>query len=126
MRAALLRRRAVAELVRSAIEACPAPVRAALADVAIIVKEGIDDEDLARGASPDLRGYYYAAQDESEDGGCEDRLPAVPGLEVTPQIVLIAANLEPTPAAVGRVLLHELGHHIGFSEWELVEGLGLI
>ncbi len=119
-----MRRLMVAELARDAIAACPAPVRQVFGTVDVVIKEVIDDEDLARGATADLRGYYYAAEDESEDGGCEDRLAALPG-EVA-QIVLIAGNLEPTSEAVGEVLAHELGHHLGFSEVELTEGLGLV
>jgi predicted Zn-dependent protease with MMP-like domain len=128
MRAGILRRLVVAELVREAIDAQPAPVRQAFASLQIRVKEAIDDEDIGRGAAADLPGYYYAEQDESDDAGaCPDRLeaPAVGG-ELPPQIVVIAANVEPTAEAVAKVLLHELGHHLGFSEVELVEGLGLI
>ncbi len=123
MTIASVRRLWVAELAREVIASSPAPLRQAFGEVVLVVKEGIDAEDLARGATAELRGYYYAAEDASEDG-CEDRLSSLE--EVPPRIVLIASNLAPTLEAVGEVLAHELGHHLGFSEVELTEGLGLV
>lgn len=124
MNAAGLRRHAIAGITRQLLGEFPAPIREAFDTVEIRIKDAIDDEDLARGAAGDLRGYYWGEEDDSE--GCEDRLVPLPGCAPIPQIVVLAANVEPSADAVAAVLLHELGHHLGFSEWELVEGLGLI
>jgi hypothetical protein len=125
---AFVRRLVVLGLARRAAEALPDPLRPVLEAVDLRVKPAVDAEDLARGARPDLRGYYYAEQDESAEGTCEDLLRCDRDTwgARRPEIVLIAGNIAPTLEAVAEVLMHELGHHLGFSECELVDGLGLI
>lgn len=118
-----LRHQVVARLALDVIATWAPPLRAELSACALRVKERVDAEDLARGATPDMRGYYWGEQDESQ---CPDRLEQDPGLSAPPQIVLFASNIEPSAEAVETVLMHELGHHVGFDELELVEGLGLI
>ena len=125
MNHATFRALTIAALAREAIRKYLAgPLGQALAQVDVRVKDQIDQEDVERGATAELCAYYYGEQDEAADG-CEDLLPPVPGQFVQPRIVLFADKIDPTVDAVAKVLIHELGHHVGFSEFELVEGLGL-
>jgi predicted Zn-dependent protease with MMP-like domain len=113
----------LAQLVLSEL---PAELREKLEGVEFSIKTSLDEVDLQRGARHHLRGYYWGAERDEEGGLCPDMLERMPGEEGPSAIVLFAQNIEPlTRDSVATVLVHELGHLLGFDEEELVEGLGL-
>jgi predicted Zn-dependent protease with MMP-like domain len=121
-----MRRLTIAALVRQAIaEVLNEPLRAQLARVLLTVKWSADEQDTARGAREDLRGYYYAEEAPAQACSPFDQPEDVTFLVRRPEIVLFARNIAPDLEAVATVLLHELGHHLGVSEAELVEAWGL-
>jgi predicted Zn-dependent protease with MMP-like domain len=113
--------------VRMLLEQWPRELRAGVEGVRLEIKDLPGEDDFDRGCSPDLRGYFFGESlDPDGDGtGCLDNLAT--DIEGQPLVVLFAGNIEPLTAEhVARVLLHEFGHYLGYSEDELVEGLGLI
>lgn len=116
----------VGEIIARELDALPAGLRALLAKVSIDVRERPNAVDLARGARPDQRGYFWgSAPDRLEPGiAVSSELPDL----VPPEgeIVLFTANIVPlTEEHLRRVLLHEVGHAFGYSEEDLVQELGL-
>jgi len=118
---------AFAEIVDEARALLPARIDRLLDDeLCLVLKDKPDAADLARGASPDLAGYFYgrARPDpelEDDEGPRWDLEPVAGGV-----VALFAGNIRPQTAdRVAIVLLHEIGHYLGFDETELVEGMGL-
>lgn len=119
------------ELVAAALELVPDGLREYLERLDLRVAWRPEAEDFARGATSDLRGYFWGLPlrpDEESDGvvGCPDCLVPLELAAGRPLVALFVANIQPFCfETVARVLMHELGHYFGFDEFELVEGLGL-
>lgn len=118
--------------VRQLVAGLPVPLRVQVDALEVQVKHAPELVDIERGADGDMRGYFYGdpilepAGGGGDGTGCADCLegPAWGGAD--PLVVLFTRNIEPfTPAEVGKVFMHELGHFLGMDEAELVEGLGL-
>lgn len=115
-------RKTFESVVRDAIERLPDRFRAALENVAVLVEEEpdpVDLEELGIGAvNGELFGLYTGVpltERGCEYAGLPDRIEIYRGpiLRSFGTLSEIAAEIEDT-------LIHELGHHMGLSDEEMV------
>ena len=109
-------------VVRDAIERLPEKVRHALENVAVVVKEEPDPADLEEldvdASTDELFGLYHGVpltERGSEYAGLPDCIEIYRGpiLRSFDTLSSIVAEIEDT-------LIHELGHHMGLSDTEMV------
>jgi predicted Zn-dependent protease with MMP-like domain len=121
----------LADVVREVLAEMPPEAKRFVADhVHIEVRDVPTDEDIARGADPDDRGYFYGRRlrgdGELEDveewyADEDDDVAEVPEAQPGGVVVLFLGNIRPlTRAAVTDVLLHELAHAFGEDEDDVV------
>ena len=117
-----MEREAFVNVVRDAIERLPEEFRHALENVAVVVKEEPDPADLEEmdidANADELFGLYHGVP-LTERGGAHAGLPdrieiyRGPFLRTFNTLSDIVAEIEDT-------LIHELGHHMGLSDEEMV------
>ncbi len=109
------------EVVREALEGVPDQFRHALENVAIIVKEEPEPEDLA-GLRTDTDGHelfgLYHGVPLTERGafhaGLPDRIEIYSG-----PILRSCGTASQAMAEIRDTLIHELGHHLGLDDDEM-------
>ncbi len=112
-----------ARVIKSILATLPAPMLERLRFVTIEHRSQPGPEDVARGAGPDHRGYFYGHCVERSDAP-EAELPD----EDPPQgtIVLFTARIRPLSVkGIAVVLLHEIAHALGYDHDVIVDELGL-
>lgn len=114
-------------LVRLAVRELPADIRRRLDNLAIVVADWPTPEQLARGGMNhrrDLLGLYEGIPLGQRGSG----YTMVPPDRITVfrrPVEMLCTTDEEVVDMVRRVVLHEIGHHLGFSEEQLaaLEGL---
>jgi predicted Zn-dependent protease with MMP-like domain len=106
-------------VVRAALRALPDETRAKLVNVKIMVSELPDAKDIARGAQPGQRGYFW--------GTCPEPITTteIPDDTLPDGELVIFAGVHTSIEEIERTLAHELAHAIGHSEEEICEVMGL-
>jgi len=116
-----LDRRTFEQIVRDAIESLPDEFHHALENVAIVVREEPDPEDLqGLDISPDgdeLFGLYHGVPLTERDGGYADLPDRIeiyrgPILRSCDTVREIVEEIQDT-------VIHELGHHMGLGDDEM-------
>lgn len=112
----------VTRAVRQILAELPPAMLVQLADVAVEHRPHPNAVDVARGATPEHRAYFF--------GHDVDRDPTSTALpdEARPRgvVVLFTALLQPlTPELLAKILLHELGHALGYDHDVLEDELCL-
>ncbi len=113
----------IAEMARRALEALEEPFRGHARAVAIRVEDFADDETLAamKIESPyDLTGLYSGVALTLEMHSAPSTLPPMVWLYRMPILDEWAASGDVAlEDLVGHVVIHELGHHFGWSDEEM-------
>ena len=110
-------------LVRRAVRKLPPEIRRRLDNVAIVVADWPGSHQMARGKvgrPRDLLGLYEGVPLADRGSG----YTMVPPDRITifrRPIELVCSSDEEIEDQVRRVVLHEIGHHLGFSEQQLAE-----
>jgi len=100
------------------LDELPAGARAELRGTRILLKPTADDEDRKRGVTSQV-AYFWGSR-PMDDDGVPGALPSADGARG--DVVIL---LDRVPAGgFRRVLLHELGHVLGYDEDDL-EAMGL-
>ena len=109
----------IEEIARGALRALPEPFAQSLGDVVLLIEEFADDETLdAMGIEDpfDLSGIYEGVplpeRSVSQSGTLPDRIR----LFRRPILDEWASGPDTLERLVAHVLIHELGHHFGFSD----------
>ena len=109
----------IEEIARGALRALPEPFAQSLGDVVLLIEEFADDETLdAMGIQDpfDLSGIYEGVplpeRSVSQSGTLPDRIR----LFRRPILDEWAGGPDKLERLVAHVLIHELGHHFGFSD----------
>ena len=109
----------IEEIARSALGALPEPFAQSLGDVVLLVEDFADDETLqAMGIDDpfDLSGIYEGVplpeRSVSQSGTLPDRIR----LFRRPILDEWAGGADTLERLVGHILIHEVGHHFGFSD----------
>ena len=103
--------------IRRILGLLPARLRAELRRVRIEHRPHPNEIDRARGAGAETRGYFFGHAAEQLEGETT-ALPETAPPEGT--IVIFSARVDSTDE-LARVLLHELGHALGFDH-DVIEG----
>lgn len=107
----------IGRMIRALLAELPDALRARLAFVSIEHRPAPTAEDLARGATAQNRGYFYGHQVDVPEGESTELPDEAPP---TGTIVLFTAPpLELDELA--KVLLHEIGHALGYDHDVLEE-----
>jgi predicted Zn-dependent protease with MMP-like domain len=112
----------IEEIARGALDALPEPFAQSLGDVVLLIEEFADDETLdAMGIEDpfDLSGIYEGVplpeRSISQSGTLPDRIR----LFRRPILDEWAGGSDTLERLVAHVLIHELGHHFGFSDEDM-------
>jgi len=106
-------------LAWAAFEALPAEFRALCGDVVILVDEVADAETLASlgiDNELELSGLFTGVALPHQEGSSLPRLPNTVHLYRLPLLVEWAESDVTLGELVTHVLVHEIGHHFGFSD----------
>ncbi len=109
-------------LARKALQRLPAPLREMLADVAVHVEELPDRETLAHFGIRDpygLLGLYHGVSLPHKSSFISGEGPDVIVLYRRPIIAFWRAGSDSLADIVTHILIHEAGHHFGFSDAEM-------
>lgn len=110
-------RRGFEDIVRDAIESVPDRFRSALENVAIVVREEPDPEDLDGLDGDELFGLYHGVP-LTERGSSHTGLPD--SIEIYRGPILRACHgRAEIVAEIRDTLIHELGHHMGLGDHEM-------
>ena len=117
----------IGDLAERALGQIPARMRKLVADVVIRVEEFPDDEVVAEMAleSPfDLLGLYRGVSLDRKSHFDADAEPDMVFLYRRPILDYWCEGSDSLAAVVRHVLIHEIGHHFGFSDadMEAIEG----
>jgi predicted Zn-dependent protease with MMP-like domain len=116
-----MRRRDFEAVVRDAIETLPEEFRHVLENLAIVVREEPDEQDLQRlgleREADELFGLYHGVPLTERGSGCvglPDRVeiywgPILRSFDTAGEVM----------AEIRNTLIHELGHHMGLSDSEM-------
>ena len=107
------------ELVRQALEQIPPHLRAKIENVAIRIEEFPDAEVVAQMEleSPfDLLGLYHGVSLDQKSHFDAATEPDIIFLYRRPILEYWCEGTDALDAVVGHVLIHEIGHHFGFSD----------
>ena len=109
----------IEDLVVDALERLPAPFRAQLGSVAIVVEDEATPEQLASVGAHGLYGLYQGVP-RTAWGADQVQLPSKITIFRGP---LMRANRTPErlSAAVAETVYHEIAHHLGISDARLHE-----
>lgn len=110
---------AIAELARRALDALPAELRGHLEDVVLKVREFADEETLGHLEIDDrwdLTGLYEGRPLPEQSVWSSGDLPPVITLFRQPLLREHRETGTPLEELVTHVLIHEAGHHFGFSD----------
>ena len=110
---------AIERLAEQAIAALPEPFRRHLDDVVLRVEEFADEEVLAGFGIEDpfeLSGLYSGRPVGEQSSMISGELPAMIHLYRRPLLDEWAESGVSLEALVSHVLIHEVGHHFGFSD----------
>jgi predicted Zn-dependent protease with MMP-like domain len=112
----------IEEIARGALRALPEPFAQSLGDVVLLIEDFADDETLdAMGIGDpfDLSGIYEGVplpeRSVSQSGTLPDRIR----LFRRPILDEWAGGPDTLERLVAHVLIHELGHHFGFSDEDM-------
>ena len=113
---------AIERLAEAAIARLPAAFRRHLANVVLRVEEFADDAVLAEldiDDPFDLTGLYSGRSMREESSWASGELPAMIHLYRRPLLDEWAATGVGLEALITHVIVHEAGHHFGFSDAEM-------
>lgn len=111
-------------LGRKALRSLPEVLRAQTRDVLIIVEDFPDDdvtEMMDLDTPYDLLGLYQGVALPERSIADVGRLPDCVHLYRRPILDYWCESGEPLDAIIRHVLLHEIGHHFGFSDEDMAE-----
>ncbi len=119
----------IADLADRALAAIPAPLRAHVRGVSILVEEVADDETLAAleiENAWELTGLYRGVPIGQKGAGETRQEPDLILLYREPILLEWIESGEDLFQLVRNVLIHEIGHHFGFSDADIarLEGEG--
>ena len=106
-------------LARQAFEEIPAGLRAMCGDVVIIVQDFADDEMLTSVGMDnplELSGLFTGVALPHQSGSSLPRLPNTVHLFRLPILMEWAEEGYGLGQLVSHILIHEIGHHFGFSD----------
>lgn len=106
------------ELVRQAMDQLPDEAIALIGDMAVVVREQPDPEDVTPGQL--LLGTFRGVAHTRTGSRVPGSLPDLITLYRRP-ILAVCATVDDVPARVLKVLGHEVGHALGLSEGQLRE-----
>lgn len=112
----------IAELAEHALAAIPAPLRARVQGVAILIEETADDDTLAELGIEnawDLTGLYRGVPIGQKDSGSTPPEPDLILLYREPILLEWIETGEDLFRLVRNVLIHEIAHHFGFSDADI-------
>jgi predicted Zn-dependent protease with MMP-like domain len=112
----------IADLADRALAAIPAPLRAKVRGVSILVEEAADDETLAELGIEnawELTGLYRGVPFGQADAGLVPHAPDLIVLYREPILLEWIETGEDLFRLVRIVLIHEIAHHFGFSDDEI-------
>lgn len=116
----------IARTIRSILATLPAPALERLRFVTFTHREQPTADDVKRGVTPTTCAYFFGhvgelEQDDEPSSALPDDEPPVG------EIVIFTGRLRPcTVEQLARVLLHEVGHALGYDHDVLEEELGLV
>ena len=116
-------------LARAALNVLPPELRTFTEGVIVQVEEFPDDdvcEEMELESPFDILGLYRGVSIDRKSVGDSGGLPDMIFLYRRPILDYWVETYEPLPDIVRHVLIHEIGHHFGFSdeEMEKIEGEG--
>ena len=106
------------DLVRAAMDQLPDEAIALIGDMAVVVREQPDPEDVTSGRL--LLGTFRGVAHTRTGGRVPGSLPDLITLYRRP-ILAVCKTAEDVPVRVLKVLGHEVGHALGLSEQQLRE-----
>ena len=114
----------IAELAERALNAIPVPLRAHVRGVSILVEEVADDETLAEleiENAWELTGLYRGIPFGQAGAGQTRQEPDMILLYREPILLEWIETGEDLFRLVRNVLIHEIGHHFGFSDEDIAK-----
>ena len=114
----------IAELAERALNAIPMPLRAHVRGVSILVEEVADDETLAEleiENAWELTGLYRGIPFGQAGAGQTRQEPDMILLYREPILLEWIETGEDLFRLVRNVLIHEIGHHFGFSDEDIAK-----
>lgn len=114
----------IAELAERALNAIPMPLRAHVRGVSILVEEVADDETLAEleiENAWELTGLYRGVPFGQAGAGQTRQEPDMILLYREPILLEWIETGEDLFRLVRNVLIHEIGHHFGFSDEDIAK-----
>ena len=112
----------IGDLADRALAAIPAPLRAKVRGVSILVEEAADDEtltELGLENAWELTGLYRGVPFGQADSGAVPHAPDLIVLYREPILLEWIETGEDLFRLVRIVLIHEIAHHFGFSDEEI-------
>jgi hypothetical protein len=107
-------------MIRAVLAELPDELRRRLAFVNIEHRPHLTPDDVARGATPEHRGYFYGDHADAHDPDSS----ALPD-EQPPRGTIVLFTSPPFELEeLARVLLHEIGHALGYDH-DVLEEMGV-